>query len=315
MDLIELLFWTFIGIVGIIAAGVIIGYIIENYSDNNAAIRKLLIVLVAVIIAIVILTSCIVVIDAGNVGVANTFGNVDSNAWYPGIHIKNPFTAIHSMSVRTQAYTEGNTNTFAVAGLSNEGLPVTLDITMVYHLMPSKAPELYSTVGLDYQSVLFEQAMRSVPRDVIAKYDVKTLYSAGSADSPDRSMIEQELKEGLDTKINTPDRGIVIETVSLRHVGLPKTFTDAIEAKMQMETKIQTKENEIAVQQMEYKRAMVEATQIKDYQNTIAEGISDQFIKWKSLETLEKVGSHGNMVIVTDGQAGMPIILNPKAAA
>lgn len=65
------------------------------------------------------------------------------------------------MNTRTQDYTmtitEGEGRVLkpdTISTLTKEGLSVDLDITVLYHLVGDRAPEIYKTVGLDYDEKL-----------------------------------------------------------------------------------------------------------------------------------------------------------------
>jgi regulator of protease activity HflC (stomatin/prohibitin superfamily) len=103
--------------------------------------------------------------------------------------------------------------------------------------------------------------IHSVPRDLISKYDTKTLYSASREGSTDRAMLEQELYEGITTRLNSigVPNSIVIEQVSIRDIDFPQVYKDAITSKMQMDTEIQQKALEVQKQEMEAKRVVAQA--------------------------------------------------------
>jgi len=201
-------------------------------------------------------------VPAGYVGIQDTFGSVSDDVMQPGFHLKFPFTAIYPMSVRTQKYIDyGNADKATITALSNDGLTTTMGIAVNFHINPDKAVELYNRVGADYMNVVMVNPIHSVPRDLISKYDTKTLYSASQEGTTDRARLEQELFEGISKRIN--DVGvrdsIVIEQVSIRDIDFPQTYKDAITSKMRMDTEIQQKELEVRRQEMEAKRMIVAA--------------------------------------------------------
>ena len=160
-------------------------------------------VFVLVIIAIIGWFTCVAVVPAGSVGVMDTFGSVSNDIMQPGLHLKNPFTSVIMFSTQTQKYRDtgspGDTDVATITAISNEGLTITMGIAVNYHIDPSMAPNLYKTVGRDYESIVMKPPIHSVPRDIISKYDVKTLYSStqGGTDltesEKNRAKIEQEL--------------------------------------------------------------------------------------------------------------------------
>lgn len=278
---------------------------------------KFLLVLFAGFILIAVLLTLIVIVPAGNVGVKDTFGSVDSDVLQPGLHLKGPFTNVIMFSTQTQKYldtgTPGQNDVATITALSNEGLAVTMEIAITYHIDPSHAPELYKTVGVDYQSVIMKQPIHSVPRDIISKYDAKTLYSAvsnQSADNTDRVKIEQELFNGISKgvlKDNGSGRGIVIEYAFIRSIDLPKNLKDAITQKLQTEQAIQQKDFEVQVAKKEAERKVAEAHGIAEANQIISSSLTDQYLKWYWVEN-EK--DNPSAIYVVSGDNPFPFVKN-----
>ena len=83
----------------------------------------------------------------------------------------NPFAVNNTMSVRTQEIKE----TAAVP--SNEGLIITLDTSLLFRLDPSKASEVFRSLGPLYPEIVVEPTLRSVIRESTASHSANALYS------------------------------------------------------------------------------------------------------------------------------------------
>lgn len=276
--------------------------------------RRIILVVAGVIGIIILLLfagSFVTVIPAGCVGVKDTFGVVDSDVFQPGLHLKNPFTDVVVYSTRTQAYQESS-DTISLDILSNEGLKVTVDLTVLYHIVPEEAPHIYKTVGTSYQDIIMRPPVHSVPRDIISRYDAKTLYSANTQDSPDRLRIENDIKSELVSRINAISnensigRGIVIEQVAIRNIVLPPVVTSAIENKLSMEQQIQQKQFEVDREKEEANRKIAEATGIAEANRIISNSINDQYLKWYWLQNLKE---HTSTAYLQLGEDGFPVAL------
>ena len=281
---------------------------------NMSTFFKFVGVVIAIVVALLVISTAIVVVPAGTVGVKDTFGVVDSTVLPSGIHLKNPFTHVVVMSYQTQKYYDlgsvGEPDVATIDGLSNEGLVVTMGIAVNYHIESSKAPDIYRTIGLDYINVIMKQPVHSVPRDIISKYDVKTLYSAGaSAENPDRARIEQELFNGISSGVLANDgtsRGIVVERVFLRNIKLPQTLMDAIEQKLKMEQQIAQKGFEVSVAQKEADRKVAEAQGIANANKIIAGSLTDSYLKWYWLENQKE---NPNVIYMLPSDSPFPFTL------
>ena len=247
-------------------------------------------IFILVMLGLAIFFGLFVTVPAGNVGVTDTFGVVGDDVLQPGLHLKAPWTAVHMFSGQTQKYIDyGNSDVATITALSNEGLSVSMGVAVNYHLDTTKAPEVYKRIGVNYPSVVMVNPIHSVPRDIISRYDAKTLYSAAQAGSPDRAKIENELFNGINTGINGMGvkDAIVIEQVFIRNIDLPQTLKDSIASKLQMEQEISKKEFEVRKQEMESNRMRVEAQGIADANKIIANSLTSSYLEWYAIEMMK----------------------------
>jgi regulator of protease activity HflC (stomatin/prohibitin superfamily) len=262
---------------------------ITDYAAGETLI--LIAVAVVVIAALMIILGCFTIVPAGHAGVADTFGVVDSNSWQPGIHLKFPWTGVTMFSGKTQKYIDyGSSDTATITALSNEGLSVSMGIAVNYHLNSDKATEVYKKVGPNYQDIVMVNPIHSVPRDIISRYDAKTLYSASQPGSPDRAKIESELYNGIQGGIDKSGvkDSIVIEQVFIREIKLPQTLMDSIASKLKMEQDIAKKKFEVDVQSMESNRMRAEAKGIADANKIIANSLTPSYLQWYAIEMMKK---------------------------
>jgi prohibitin 1 len=243
-----------------------------------------------VIVIVMVITGCFFTVPAGNVGVTDTFGVVGDTVSQPGLHLKFPWTGVTSLSGQTQKYMDyGSTDTSTITALSNEGLSVSMAIAVNYHLDTTKATEVYKRVGPAYQNIVMVNPIHAVPRDIISKYDVKTLYSASQPGSADRAKIENELYEGIQSGINKGGvkDSIVIEQVFIREIKLPQTLMDSIASKLSMEQQIAQKQFEVQKQEAESNRMRAEARGIADANKIIANSLTQSYLEWYSIEMMK----------------------------
>jgi regulator of protease activity HflC (stomatin/prohibitin superfamily) len=276
--------------------------------NNDFAKGEFMFIFVAIIIVMAILllfTGCFVTVPVGHVGVADTFGVVDENLVQPGLHLKWPWTNVVMFSIKTVKYMDyGSSDKATITALSNEGLSVSMGISMNYHVNPAKVIDLYSHVGPNYQDVVMTNPVHSVTRDIISRYDAKALYSASQPGSADRARIEAELFNGIQQGIDKSGvpGSIVIEQVFIREITLPQSLMDSISGKLQMEQDIAKKQFEVQKQVMESDRMRAEAEGIADANKIIANSLTPSYLQWYAIQMMEKhpgatyfipVGSNG----------------------
>jgi len=258
--------------------------------------------IVGVVIAIVVLLLFLVqgplrTVPAGNVGVKDFFGSVSSDTLAPGIHLVFPFTRVVRMSVQTQEIKE-------VAEVpSKEGLILSLETSLLYQLDPTRAADIYRTVGSEYQGTIVEPQFRSAIREITSSYEAKALYSA------ERERIAGEIF-ALFRRLSG-DRGIDVQQVLLRKINLPPVVANAIQEKLRREQEAEQMKFVLQKEQQEAERKRIEAQGIADFQRIVAQGISAQLLEWKGIEATEKLATSGNskVIVIGNSKNGLPLIL------
>jgi len=147
--------------------------IITNLSKASVTI------VVGVILLIIVVRS-VVIIPAGAVGVFTLFGKVQDTELQSGFNIINPLGEVTKLSIRTEEYTmsiataEGNIKgDDSIVALTNEGLEVKLDMTILYHLNQDEASEVYRMVGLNFVEKVIRPSIRSIIREEVCRLSAK----------------------------------------------------------------------------------------------------------------------------------------------
>jgi len=186
---------------------------------------------------------------------------------------------------------------------SQEGLNVGVEVSILFHLNPEKAADVYKTVGPDYVNIILVPQFRSVVRGVTATYEAKALYTSA------REALSQTILRELDKTVR--ERGITIEATPLRRITLPPGLSKAIEMKLESEQESQRMQFVLQKEQQEADRKRIEAQGIADFQKIVTQGISEQLLKWKGIEATEKLASSQNAkIVIVGGKDGLPVILN-----
>ena len=264
-------------------------------GPNFRFVRNVIIGLV--LFVLIVVGGPLTVVPAGHVGVKDFFGNVSPNALPAGVHFIVPFTRVHKMSIQTVELKE----TAEVP--SKEGLMMDLEGSLLYRLDPAKAADMYRTVGVNYAEVTVVPQIRSAIREITASYDAKALYSS------EREQIARETYE-LCQKM-TSGRGIILESVLLRKIGLPAVVANAIQEKLKREQEAEQMKFVLQKESQEAERKRIEAQGISDFQKIVAQGLSPQILEWKGIEATEKLAMSPNakVVVVGNPKNGLPLIL------
>ena len=266
-------------------------------AGSGGTVMKLLGLALAAFLLVVLLFSSVARVESGHVGVLTLFGRVTGEQLSEGIHLVNPFKVNHEMSIRTQELKE------SASVPSSEGLVMNLDTSLIFHLNPEKASDVYQKIGPNYVNVLIEPNLRAAIREATASHTANALYSG------EREMVANQIRDQLMGLL--AQRGIVIESILLRDIQLPQTLKSSIEAKQQAEQEALAMNFRLQKEKQEAERKRIEAAGIRDFQQIVAQGISPQLLEWKGIEATETLAKSPNakVVVIGSGKNGLPIIL------
>jgi regulator of protease activity HflC (stomatin/prohibitin superfamily) len=276
----------------------------SNLQDAFSKVKVATGVIVGTIILIVILFigSFFTIIEAGEIGVLTVFGKVQETPLESGFHFKNPFAQITKMNVRTHSYTMSGTyyegeikGDDAIHALAGDGGSVWLDVTVLYRLKKDSAPGIYKNLGLNYEDNIVRPEIRSIIREVAARYTVGELYSTKREEF--NKLVYESMAESLDK------RGLEVEEVLLRKVNISDSLSKNIELKLASEQEVQRLEFEIQKAEKEAERQRVEARGQRDAQAIINESLTERYLKYLYILNLEE--REGTIYVPTEG--GMPL--------
>jgi regulator of protease activity HflC (stomatin/prohibitin superfamily) len=264
-----------------------------------------------ILIAIGILTSCFVQIDAGQVGVQKLFGKVQSNVLNSGLNFVNPVVNVERLDVRTKNYTmsgitdEGRkSGDDAIRVLTADGLEVTIDLTVLYRVIPGESPRLIRETGADYEDKIVRPIARTRIRDNAVYYEAISLYSTK------RDEFQNRIFKGIEADFRS--RGLLLENLLVRNITLPTNVKATIEQKIQAEQESQKMQFILAKERQEADRKRVEAQGISDYQKIISESLTDRQLQYEQIKATMELAKSQNAKIIMMGGKGTPVILDAK---
>ncbi len=245
-------------------------------------------------IAALLLSSC-TVIRPGQVGVKQKMGKLSDQITTQGSVMYNPFT---SRVIKTSIQT--NNMELSLSLPSKEGLSITSQISILYRLDKNKVPSVIRTFGLSYGAII-ANVFRSASADICAKFFAKDMHSGMRAE------IESSIKNKMAESLNK--EGIIIESVLMKSIQLPEGLAGSIERKLQAEQDAMRMEFVLQQQKLEAERIIIEARGTRDAQKIIAEGLTPEIIKIRSIEAFILLSKSPNAkVILTDGK--VPFLIN-----
>ncbi len=258
-------------------------------------------------------TSMIKVIEPGQVGVKTLFGKVDETPIYSGLNVVNPLVEVTEYNVKTRNYTmsavsdEGaKQGDDAIRVLTSDGLEVSIDLTVLYSVIPGKTPYIREKIGndQDLESNIVRPVTRTRIRDNAVYYEAVALYSTRRNEFQDR--IVKALTQ--DFKL----RGIQLEQVLVRNIVLPSAVKTSIESKITAEQDAQKMQFVLQKERQEADRKRVEAQGIADYQRIISSGLNDKLLQYEGIKVQKELVNSPNAKIIVMGNGRNSMILNDK---
>jgi regulator of protease activity HflC (stomatin/prohibitin superfamily) len=268
-------------------------------------------ILGVIVILIGLMSSVFKQIDAGKVGVKSLYGNVQPEVLESGLHMVNPLLDITVFDVQTQNYTmsaihgegaqEGDD---AIRVLSNDGLEVVIDLTVLYRVLPTEAPKILKGIGQDYIDKIVRPVTRTRIRDNAVYYDAVALYSTK------RNEFQQRIFQSIEKDFKS--RGLVLEQLLIRNINLPTSVKASIESKINAEQDAQKMQFVLQKEKQEAERKRVEAQGIADYQRIISTGLTDKQLQYEQIKAQKEIATSPNAKVIFMGKGSAPVILSDK---
>jgi prohibitin 1 len=272
------------------------GRVIDGGGQGGGLLRLIGLGIVAFVL-VILLFGAVTRVGTGHVGVLTLFGRVTGETLGEGIHLINPLKTNNEMSIQTQTIKE------SASVPSSEGLMMALDTSLIYHLNPDRAAEVFQKIGADYEDKVVEPTLRSAIRESTASHTANALYTG------EREMVAKQILDQITQELNK--RGLTVENVLLRDIQLPATLKASIEAKQQAEQEALAMNFRLQKETQEAQRKRIEAAGVRDFQQIVAQGITPSLLEWKGIEATENLAKSANtkVVVIGNNKNGLPLIL------
>lgn len=296
-------------ILGIIL--LVVSFTVNNNANPLSKFSNLLKIIGVLLLLIGVFSSMFKQIDAGKVGVKSLYGSVQPDVLESGLHVVNPLLDITVFDVQTQNYTmsavhnegaqEGDD---AIRVLSNDGLEVVIDLTVLYRVIPNEAPKILKGIGESYTDKIVRPVTRTRIRDNAVYYDAVALYSTK------RNEFQQRIFKSIEADFKA--RGLVLEQLLIRNINLPESVKKTIESKINAEQDAQKMTFVLQKEKQEAERKRVEAQGIADYQRIISLGLTDKQLQYEQIKAQKEIATSPNTKIIFMGKGSAPVILSDK---
>jgi prohibitin 2 len=229
-----------------------------------------------------------------------------------GLHIVLPWDKLFLYNLRLQSASQ------TYDAISSDGVNLSAKVNIRFRLRREYIAELHQAIGPDYANLLGPE-IASRMREVISQYTAEEVYSTRRRQIQDqiRDRTVEQLRERYLQSDRSPfyrvpisDVGILYDTL-LHDIELPTAVTNAINRKAEQFYIAEEYRYRVERERRESERKKIEAEGIRDFQQTVSQGISDSYLRWRGIEaTLElSKSTNSKVVIIGGGKDGLPIIL------
>src|SRR5262250_319744 len=284
--------------------------------------------MVATLVAIVLYPHMVVTVPSGQVGVLwKRFGGgtvLDPRKLKnEGFNLILPWNRVFLYDLRLQSFTE------PYNAISSDGVSLTASVIVRFRLQRDAVPVLHQAIGPNYVQVLVLPGIGSLTREVIAEYTAEQVYSTARQEIQDkiRNLVEERLsekmmehagEEGEDSYRVSMSSILILYDILVTGIELPAAIVDAINRKTEQYYIAEEYKFRVEREKRESERKKIEAEGIRDFQQTVSQGISESYLRWRGIEATLQLSQSTNAktVIIGNGKDGLPIILgNGDASA
>jgi regulator of protease activity HflC (stomatin/prohibitin superfamily) len=274
--------------------------------------------MVATLVAIVLYPRMVVTVPSGEVGVLwKRFGGgtvLDPRQLKnEGFNLILPWNEVFLYDLRLQSFTE------SYNAISSDGVNLTATVIVRFRLQRDAVPVLHQSIGPNYVKVLAQPGIGSLTREVIAQYTAEQVYSTARQEIQDKilSLVEARLSEKMmehegeeSYRVSLRDTFILYD-ILVTGIELPAAIVAAINRKTEQYYIAEEYKFRVEREKRESERKKIEAEGIRDFQQTVSQGITESYLRWRGIEATLQLSQSTNAkaVVIGSGKDGLPIIL------
>jgi len=279
--------------------------------------------MVATLVSFLIAPNVIVTVPTGHVGILwkRFRGGTQLDPRLlkdEGMRVLLPWDKLFLYDLRLQ------TTTDTYNAISKDGVNLTATINIRFRLKHDAVPQLHQTIGPDYVPRMLRPEIGNRAREIFAEYTAEEIYSTKRQEIQKKirthteamlgqSMLqrtEQESEYGEHYRVSLDEMLIIYDTLILG-LELPATVNAAINRKIEQYYLVQEYAFRVDREKKESERKQIEANGIRDFQQTVSQGISDSYVRWRGIEATLQLAQSPNtkIVIIGSGKDGLPVIL------
>jgi len=245
----------------------------------------------------ILLSSSVIVVPAGQVGVRYAFGSVDAAPLLSGVRVVPPWSSVEKYSTREEQWPTQREAVETMNALSNEQMSMKVDAAVRWQIDPMQAPRIYTEIGTEEQirNVVLN-AIRKGVRDGMVQFSINDIAK--------RNAIADAMQVQVDSALLTrpraggePFRIAKITAFYLRNLEPPEQVVQAINNKIAADQQIETEKHKVEVARLQ-----------SDQQRFLNQTLTPEALMKQYLEVLHDMRSSSNMIVLIPTEGGTPLL-------
>jgi prohibitin 1 len=256
---------------------------------------------ILLLIAIYFAPQIFITVQSGEVGVRYlrfAGGTQTDRVLGEGMKIVLPWDKLFIYNVRVQE------RKHAMDVLTNEGMTVTLDLSIRYHPEIELVGLLHQQVGPDYADKIVIPEVESALRTAMGGISMRQVYGS------ERALLQTILNDALE---HVAQKFIRVDGIVLRKVTLPQKVTIAVEDKIVQKELVESYEFRLDLANKEAERQRIEANGLKVYHDILSTSLNENILRWQGIEATKELAKSPNAkTVIVGDKNGLPLILGEK---
>lgn len=245
----------------------------------------------------ILLSSTVVVIDAGQVGVRHAFGTVDPAPLMSGVRFVPPWSSVERYSTREEQWPAERAVAEVMDALSNEQMSMKVDAAVRWQIDPMQAPKIFLELGTEEQiKNVVLNAIRKGVRDGMVQFSINDIAKRNAI----ASAMEFQVDSALLTRPRAggePFRIAKITAFYLRNLEPPEQVVAAINNKIAADQQIETEKHKVEVARLQ-----------SDQQRFLNQTLTPEALMKQYLEVLHDMRTSNNLVVLVPTEGGVPML-------
>lgn len=219
-------------------------------------------------------------VDAGHMGIKySRFGGVGNALSREGLHLRLPwFERPIIFDVRARPHTMTS-----LTG-SRDLQMVNISLRALCRPDPSKLPDIYRNLGLDFDEKVMPSIVNEVLKSVVAQYNASQLITQ-------RELVSRMIRQRLVQRAS--DFGILLDDVAITHLNFSPVYEQAVEAKQVAQQQAERAKYLVVKAQEEKKRTIIHAEGEKESAKMIGDAIKANpgFVELRRITVAKDISS------------------------